>query len=77
MNNIDLLDQAINLYSNGNQAKFAEFTYIKESTIKTWRSRGAVPDDKVLLLNTLIENHKLEEDMKKVKAFFELGRGIN
>lgn len=35
MNDIKLLDKVIELYSNGNQAKFSEFSHIKESTIKT------------------------------------------
>ena len=54
MNDIELLDKAIELYSNGNQAKFSEFSHIKESTIKTWRNRGAIPEDKILLLNILV-----------------------
>jgi len=57
MTNIILLDRAIELCANGNQAKFAEFTHIKESTLKTWRNRDSIPDDKIVLLNTLIENY--------------------
>lgn len=72
MNNIDLLNKAIELYSNGNQAKFSEFSHIKESTIKTWRSRGAVPDDKKLLLNVLIEKHNLIQENNQFKEYFRL-----
>lgn len=74
MHNIELLDKAIQLLSNGNQAKFAEFTHIKESTLKSWRSRGAIPDDKVLLLKTLIENYELKQNMKTIEAFFEIAK---
>lgn len=72
MNDIKLLDKAIELYSNGNQAKFSEFSHIKESTLKTWRSRGAVPDDKKLLLNTLIEKHELIQENSKFQEYFKL-----
>lgn len=72
MNDIELLNKAIELYSNGNQAKFSEYSRIKESTIKTWRSRGTVPDDKILLLNTLIENHKLIQENNEYKEYFRL-----
>lgn len=72
MNDIELLNKAIELYSNGNQANFSKFSHIKESTIKTWRSRGAVPDDKILLLNTLIENHKLIQENNEYKEYFRL-----
>lgn len=72
MNNIDLLNKAIELYSGGNQANFSKFSHIKESTIKTWRSRGNVPDDKILLLNTLIENHKLIQENNEYKEYFRL-----
>lgn len=72
--NIELLDRAIKLLSNGNQAKFAGLTHIKESTLKTWRKREAIPDDKILLINTLIENYELKQDMKKIEAFFDLAK---
>ena len=45
MNDIELLDKAIEIYSKGNQAKFSKFSHIKESTIKTWRNRGIIPED--------------------------------
>jgi DNA-binding transcriptional regulator YiaG len=72
MNDIELLNKAIELYSDGNQARFSTFTHIKESTLKTWRSRGVVPDDKILLLNTLIENHKLIQENNEYKEYFKL-----
>ena len=72
MNDIEVLDKAIELYSNGNQAKFSEFSHIKESTIKTWRNRGAIPDDKILLLNILIEKHNLIQENNQFKEYFKL-----
>ena len=68
----ELLDKAIELYSNGNQAKFSEFSHIKESTIKTWRNRGAIPEDKILLLNILIEKHNLIQENNQFKEYFKL-----
>ena len=72
MNDIELLDKAIEIYSNGNQAKFSEFSHIKESTIKTWRSRGYIPDDKKLLLNILIEKYDLVQENNQFKEYFKL-----
>ncbi len=72
MNDIELLDKAIELYSNGNQAKFSEFSHIKESTIKTWRNRGAIPEDKISLLTILIEKSNLIQDNNQFKEYFKL-----
>jgi hypothetical protein len=72
MNGIELLDKAIELYTNGNQAKFSEFSHIKESTIKTWRSRGVIPEDKKLLLNTLISKYELIQENEKYRNYFRL-----
>ena len=74
---IELLDQAIKLYSNGEQAKFSKLTKIKESTIKTWRNRGVIPDDKLLLLNMLIENHELKSKLADIEHFFALHNKIS
>lgn len=76
MNTIELLDKAIELYSKGNQANFSKFTHIKESTLKTWRSRGSVPDDKILLLNTLIEKYELIQENNKFQEYFKLQNEI-
>ena len=72
MNDIELLDKAIEIYSNGNQAKFSKFSHIKESTIKTWRSRGVIPEDKKLLLNTLISKYELIQENEKYRNYFKL-----
>mgnify|MGYP002369250625 FL=1 len=72
MNDIELLDKAIEIYSNGNQAKFSKFSHIKESTIKTWRSRGVIPEDKKLLLNTLISKYELIQENEKYRNYFRL-----
>ena len=72
MNDIELLDKAIEIYSNGNQAKFSKFSQIKESTIKTWRSRGVIPEDKKLLLNTLISKYELIQENEKYRNYFRL-----
>ena len=67
-----LLDKAIEIYSNGNQAKFSKFSHIKESTIKTWRSRETVPEDKKLLLNVLLSKYELIQENKQYKEYFRL-----
>lgn len=72
MNDTELLDKAIEIYSNGNQAKFSKFSHIKESTIKTWRSRGVIPEDKKLLLNTLISKYELIQENEKYRNYFKL-----
>jgi len=72
MNDTELLDKAIEIYSNGNQAKFSKFSHIKESTIKTWRSRGVIPEDKKLLLNTLISKYELIQENEKYRNYFRL-----
>ena len=72
MNDIELLDKAIEIYSNGNQAKFSKFSHIKESTIKTWRSRGVIPEDKKLLLNTLISKYELIQENEKYRNYLRL-----
>ncbi len=72
MNDIDLLNKAIELYSNGNQANFSKFSHIKESTIKTWRNRGTIPDDKKLLLNILIEKYDLIQENSRFREYFRL-----
>lgn len=72
MNEIELLDKAIELYANGSQSKFAEFSHIKDSTMKTWRKRESIPDDKKLLLNTLIEKYVLIQENKKYEEYFRL-----
>ena len=72
MNDIELLDKAIEIYSKGNQAKFSKFSHIKESTIKSWRSRGVIPEDKKLLLNTLISKYELIQENEKYRNYFKL-----
>jgi hypothetical protein len=72
MNDIELLDKAIEIYSNGNQAKFSKFSHIKESTIKSWRNRGTIPEDKKLLLNVLISKYELMQENKQYKEYFRL-----
>ncbi|MFX4240156.1 hypothetical protein ACOL3H_06620 [Aliarcobacter butzleri] len=72
MNDIELLDKAIEIYSIGNQAKFSKFSHIKESTIKTWRSRGTIPEDKKLLLNVLLSKYELIQENKQYKEYFRL-----
>ena len=72
MNDAELLDKAIEIYSNGNQAKFSKFSHIKESTIKTWRSRCVIPEDKKLLLNTLISKYELIQENEKYRNYFKL-----
>ncbi len=72
MNDIELLDKAIEIYSKGNQAKFSKFSHIKESTIKTWRNRGIIPEDKKLLLNVLISKYELMQENKQYKEYFRL-----
>jgi len=69
---IKLLDQAINLYSNGNESAFCEMICIKGSTVRTWRSRGNVPDDKVVLLKTLIQLHEAQAKLAKYEQYFDL-----
>ena len=51
---ISLLNQAINLYSGRSELAFCEIICIKGSIVRTWRLRGSVPDDKIVLLKTLI-----------------------
>ena len=72
MTHIELLDKAIELYAHGKQAEFSKLTMIKEATLKTWRNRGVIPDDKLLLLNTLIENHTLKMRLADIEHFFTL-----
>lgn len=72
MADIKLLEKAIELYANGSQAKFAKFSHIKDSTMKTWRKRKSIPDDKKLLLNTLIEKYYLIQENKKYEEYFRL-----
>ena len=47
-------------------------THIKESTIKSWRSRGVIPEDKKLLLNTLISKYELIQENEKYRNYFKL-----
>ncbi len=77
MTHIDLLDKTIELYTHGKQAEFSKLTKIKESTLKTWRNRGVIPDDKLLLLNTLIENHELESKLADIEQYFTLQEKIS
>jgi len=72
MNSIELLDKAIELYAGGSQKRFVEFSHIKDSTMKTWRNRKSIPDDKKLLLNTLIEKYDLIQENKKYQEYFRL-----
>lgn len=69
---IEMLDKIINTITGGNQSEFARITHIKESTIKTWRDRKKVPDNKKLLLNTLLENHELKEKLADYEQYFTL-----
>jgi hypothetical protein len=78
MQEIKLLDRTIKLYTKNvpnkedKQAEFARLSHIKESTLKTWRRKGVIPADKILLLNTLIENHELKEEKEQFKQYFLL-----
>lgn len=69
---MELLDKAIEIYSKGNQAKFSKLSHIKESTIKSWRSRGVISEDKKLLLNVLISKYELMQENKQYKEYFRL-----
>ncbi len=72
MTNIELLDNLIEIFTDGNQSEFAKMTNIKESTIKTWRRAESIPDDKKLLLNTLNENRELKKEIAEYQEFFRL-----
>jgi len=69
---IKLLDKAITLYSNGNESAFCEMICIKGSTVRTWRLRGGVPDDKVVLLKALIQLHEAQAKLAKYEQYFDL-----
>lgn len=77
MTHIELLDKAIELYANGKQTEFSKLTHIKESTLKTWRNRGEVPNDKIVLLTTLIENHGLKTKLADIEQYFTLQEKIS
>ena len=70
MTDIELLDQAIEITSKdlmsqdkkSQEQYFCEKTFIKWSTLRSWRSRGSVPDDKKVLLNTIVEKYELEQE---------------
>jgi hypothetical protein len=69
---IKLLDEAIETITNGSESEFAKFACIKDSTIRSWRKREEIPDDKIVLLKTLLENHKMQQKIAKYEGYFKL-----
>ena len=75
--NLNLLNTAINLYSNGSQSKFCKMIEINESTVKAWRKRNTIPSDKIVLLKTLIELHEAKQKLLKYESYFTLQKELN
>jgi hypothetical protein len=69
---IELLNTAIKKYTDGNELAFCKLIKMKDSTVRGWRQRDKIPDDKVVLLNTLIELHEAKEKLSKCEQYFEL-----
>ena len=83
MTTIDLLDKAIILIAGNdsssvqNERVFCDYSKIKASTVRAWRKRAEVPEDKEILLKLIIEKYELEQKMAKVEEFFKLQKDIS
>lgn len=75
-NDIKLLDEVINIYSDGKQSDFCDTVEIKDSTIRGWRKRKAIPSDKMVLIKTLFDLHEAKMRIEKYEKFFELQKEI-
>lgn len=71
LRDIELLDQTIEIIADGKESEFCEYSGIAPSTIRTWRNRASIPQDKILLLKWITKCYKAEEKLKVANDFFE------
>ncbi len=69
MDDIELLNEAIRIISNGNQDDFCRKVHLKSSTAKNWRTLKKVPDDKKILLQFIMDNHILKDKLRKATNY--------
>ena len=77
MKDIEQLNKAIQLIANGVESEFCKYSNIKPSTVKTWRKRKSIPQDKILLLEWIIRSYEAEQKLSKIEGYFNLKSEIS
>lgn len=54
------------------QKELAEIMKINDVTVRSWSSKGQIPDSSIVFMEYIIENKKLKDDLTIIKKAHEI-----